>query len=114
MHRFVVQPSEGIVRIRLANCTVWDAVRPLPERGISVDIEGGAVVAIHPTGAEPRGTVDSTRDLRGRYLLPGLWDAHAHLALVPHGDLARRPPLESPIDRAVRAGRTALDALNAG
>lgn len=54
-------------------------------------------------------------DLDGRFLLPGLWDAHAHLALaLPQTDLSKRPPHEPAAERTVRAGRTALDALEAG
>jgi len=52
-------------------------------------------------------------DLEGGYVLPGLWDVHAHL-----GDLIPDPKhlleTESPIDYAIRAGRNAMDALRAG
>jgi len=52
-------------------------------------------------------------DLEGGYVLPGLWDVHAHLGdLIPDPKYLLEP--ESPIDYAIRAGRNAIDALQAG
>ena len=52
-------------------------------------------------------------DLKGGFVLPGLWNMHAHISdLHPdvHGILAREPVLPA----AIRAGRNAMDALKRG
>jgi imidazolonepropionase-like amidohydrolase len=67
------------------------------------------------SGQVPLAAEDADRvlDLEGGYVIPGLWDVHAHL-----GDLIPDPQFlletESPIDYAIRAGRNAIDGLRAG
>ncbi|MEC4613586.1 amidohydrolase [Tsukamurella tyrosinosolvens] len=44
---------------------------------VDVDVDGGRIVALSPTGAtRPAGDV---LDLDGRRLIPGLWDEHVHV-----------------------------------
>lgn len=50
--------------------------RVLPDR--TVTIAGGAVVAVAPS-TEARVDAARTVDGRGQWLIPGLWDMHAHL-----------------------------------
>ena len=59
--------------------------------------------------------VDTTIDLAGGYLMPGLWDVHAHLSMVfPQPALHLTPHHELPADRTVRCGRAAMQALEFG
>jgi imidazolonepropionase-like amidohydrolase len=52
-------------------------------------------------------------DLEGGYVLPGLWDVHVHLGdIMP--DIKSLMSRENMIDRAIRAGRNAIDALQFG
>jgi imidazolonepropionase-like amidohydrolase len=54
-------------------------------------------------------------DLAGASLLPGLWDAHAHLSMVfPQPALEYTPHHELPADRTIRCGRAAMQALEVG
>lgn len=61
----------------------------------TVTLVGGRILAVEPSAAArpPRGAV--LVDGRGRYLLPGLWDMHTHLANRPILQEGGRPaPLE--------------------
>ena len=46
-------------------------------------IEGERVAAIGPVGSIEIPAETETVDARGRYLIPGLWDAHIHLTVWP-------------------------------
>ncbi|WP_329064314.1 amidohydrolase [Streptomyces sp. NBC_01429] len=45
-----------------------------------VRIDNGLVTEVHPGGEAPRRPGERDTDLDGRVLLPGLWDAHVHIA----------------------------------
>ena len=98
----------------LTNCTVIDCTGNLPLKDMSVIIEEDRISELK-AGMYGSSTGEGERvlDLEGGYVLPGLWDVHAHL-----GDLIPDPKYlletESPIDYAIRAGRNAIDALQAG
>lgn len=102
------------MRTVLANCTVIDCTGKPPLTGMNVVIEGNTIAAMQAHEHAPAaGEGERVLDLEGGYVLPGLWDVHAHL-----GDLIPDPhfllPTESAIDYAIRAGRNATDALRAG
>ena len=62
----------------LANATLIDCVQPHARPGTSVLIENGRIAQIATApGQFPQGGADMV-DLRGAYLLPGLWDVHIH------------------------------------
>lgn len=98
----------------LTNCTIIDCTGKPPMNDMTVIIENNKIAALE-AGEYAREPVEGERvfDLDGGYVLPGLWDVHAHL-----GDLLPDPKHllenESPVDYAIRAGRNAMDALRAG
>ena len=60
-------------------------------------------------------SIDTRIDLAGNYVLPGLWDAHAHLSMVfPQPALHLTPHHELAADRTVRCGHAAMQALDYG
>jgi len=63
----------------LTNANVIDGLGSAPQRGATVVVRGGRIesVAAGAAGAPAGATV---LDLRGKYLLPGLIDAHVHIA----------------------------------
>ncbi len=61
----------------LQNATVIDATGAAPRVGVEVVVRGGRIASIGAPG--PAGAGIRTIDLRGRFLLPGLIDAHAHI-----------------------------------
>jgi imidazolonepropionase-like amidohydrolase len=98
----------------LTNCAVIDCTGKSPMKDMTVVVEGDKIAELKP-GAHKRTAGEGERvfDLEGGYVLPGLWDVHAHL-----GDLIPDPQhlleSESAIDYAIRVGRNAMDALRAG
>jgi imidazolonepropionase-like amidohydrolase len=79
------------MRTVITNATLIDCVNPAPAANTSVVIENGRIAEIFAAGRKPA-TGDSTViDIKGAYLLPGLWDVHIHpdylsLAEMPLAD----------------------------
>jgi imidazolonepropionase-like amidohydrolase len=61
----------------LRNATVIDGTGAPPRGGVDVVVRGGRIASIGAPQAEAAGA--RSIDLRGRFLLPGLIDAHAHI-----------------------------------
>ena len=79
-------PAQALV---LANGTIIDPSGKIPLTRATVVLERGRVVAIGPSPAIPPGA--RVVDARGKFLVPGLWDMHAHLAsLGPVGHAPER------------------------
>jgi imidazolonepropionase-like amidohydrolase len=62
----------------IQNVTVIDATGAPPRPGMSVGIEKGQIVEIKKSIHAPKGAdvIDGT----GKFLIPGLWDMHVHIA----------------------------------
>ena len=111
----------------LSNCTIIACDGNPPMRDMTLTVEGNRITdiakgAFAPQGGTMRGNGstqgmlgDGSRriDLAGGYLLPGMWEMHAHM-----GDLIPDPhnylDTEDLPDYTIRAGRVAMDALRAG
>jgi imidazolonepropionase-like amidohydrolase len=99
----------------LTNCTVIDCTGRPPLQDMTLVVEDNTITELaqgaydHPT---PEGQA-RVIDLEQGYVLPGLWDVHVHLGdIMP--DVKNLMSSETTIDRAIRAGRNAMDALRAG
>lgn len=66
------------MRTVVANSTLIDCVSPQPRPDTTVVIEGQRISQIVPNGSFSAGADDRVIDLKGAYLLPGLWDVHVH------------------------------------
>jgi imidazolonepropionase-like amidohydrolase len=71
------------MRTFLVNANVIDCVHPTPIDGATVILEGPKIAAVIPShGAQAEanrpGPEDEVIDLKGAWLLPGLWDVHIH------------------------------------
>lgn len=100
-------PSTDVI---LANASLIDGVQPEPQLKAAVVIRDGRIARVSstpPGRAERQGA--QVIDLGGAWLLPGLCDAHSHL-ISP----LQAPPGETVIDRYLRMGRAAMDALQVG
>jgi imidazolonepropionase-like amidohydrolase len=62
----------------LANVTLVDGTGAAPRKDVTVSVRGGRISAITESAPPPAAGVRRI-DLGGRYLLPGLIDAHAHI-----------------------------------
>ena len=101
----------------LTNCTVIDCTGKPPMQDTTVVVKGDKIAEVKPgTYREATGEGERVFDLKGGYLLPGLWNVHTHVGgLFPHlGDTQYRMSRESVIDCAIRAGRNMMDALQVG
>ena len=87
-------PQEAIA---LTNASVVSVRTGAVERGVTVVVRGGRIDSVGP-GAAPTGV--RSIDLKGRYVVPGLIDAHVHIATLPQ----LRAALESGVTTVRSAG----------
>ena len=67
------------MKYALKNAVILDGTKDMePLRGQSVLVEGETIVGLAPVGSEPMGF--EPVDLSGKYLMPGLFNMHVHLA----------------------------------
>ena len=67
------------MKYALKNAVILDGTKDMePLRGHSVLVEGETIVGLAPAGSEPMGF--ESVDLTGKYLMPGLFNMHVHLA----------------------------------
>ena len=80
-------PSGAPATIAIVGATLIDATGAPARPGMTVLVQGDRIVAL---GAEATVRVPPRArrvDARGKYLIPGLWDAHVHLTAVGETDL---------------------------
>src|ERR1700680_1496728 len=69
----------------LSHANLIDCVEPNVQPDTAVLIEDGRIRAILPSGEAGSVGDAQTIDLKGGYLMPGLWDVHIHPDyLLPH------------------------------
>ena len=93
------------------NCTVIDGLGGAPVRDAHVLVSGEGIERIHSGPSNGVASDTEVVDLDGGFMLPGFCSTHVHL-----GDLwpYREPSDETAAERAIRAGRNAMDALRCG
>jgi len=68
--------------VALTHVTVIDGTGAAPRANVTILIQNGRIVDVRPaTAGVPPGT--TITDLSGRYVIPGLIDAHVHLGTQP-------------------------------
>lgn len=82
--------------IALTNANVVNVRTGAVQRGVTVVLRGGTIESIGPGSATGARIID----LRGRYVVPGLIDAHVHIASLPQ----LRAALESGVTTVRSAG----------
>ena len=92
--------------IDLVGATLVDGTGAAPRKGITVSVRGGKISAITERAPQPVAGVRRI-DLGGRYLLPGLIDAHSH---IESPDAALRA-LQSGVTTSRVLGDTNLQAM---
>jgi imidazolonepropionase-like amidohydrolase len=63
----------------LTHATVIDGTGAAPRAGTTILIEGQRIAAVYPDGSRTLPKDVQVRDLSGRFVIPGLIDAHVHL-----------------------------------
>ncbi len=66
------------MRTLLNHATLIDCVTPTPQPDCSVLLEDGRIKEIFQAGATPAVGDAQVIDLKGAWLMPGLWDVHIH------------------------------------
>jgi imidazolonepropionase-like amidohydrolase len=89
------------------DATLIDGTGADPRPGVSVRVEDGRITRIAPNDAF-EGSDEAVIDASGRYLLPGLTDAHVHLGLT-EGDGQITRPLSAYAVKVVRFIEETLD-----
>jgi len=78
-HSPAVVPPQDAASVEITNVTVIDSARG-SRSGMYVTIADGRITSVRDApGRSPGRVVDGT----GKYLIPGLWDAHVHFAYEP-------------------------------
>ena len=94
----------------LDNCAIIDASSPSPREG-RVIISEGRIQDVAPASGRPTPGGAEVIDLKGGFLLPGLWDLHTHIGRGIPDSEARN---ESAAERTIRAGQNCMEALRLG
>lgn len=63
----------------LANAAVIDGTGAPVEHGMTIAIQGRRITAVYPAGSRPNPANATVLDLGGKYVIPGLIDAHVHI-----------------------------------
>jgi imidazolonepropionase-like amidohydrolase len=71
---FAAEPAQ-----LLEHATLIDGTGAPARPGTSILIEGGRIRGVYPDGSRSRPAGATNEDLSGRYVIPGLIDAHVHL-----------------------------------
>ena len=66
------------MKVVLANASLIDCVNPEPTADATVIVEDGRIAEIRDGGRYTATGEERVIDLRGSFLLPGLWDVHVH------------------------------------
>ena len=63
----------------LSHVAIIDGTGTPAQRDMTIAIDGGRIAAVYPDGRRPAPKGAQVMDLHGRYVIPGLIDAHVHL-----------------------------------
>ena len=91
----------------LSHVTVLDMTGGPPRPGMTLVLRDGRISALYPDGAEPLPDDATERNLNGGFVLPGLIDAHVHVATSPSGE-DRRDRTEARLKGALLGGVVAV------
>ena len=92
------------MRLALTNAALIDCINPGVQAPATVVIDNGRIsqISTDKVARSPSECVEI--DLKGAYLMPGLWDVHIHPDYFPFGEM----PL---VEQVTLFGRRLMDAL---
>ncbi len=89
--------------LALTGTTLFDGTGAPPRLGTTIVMRDGRIAAVFPDGAQPLPDNAERRDATGLWVLPGLIDAHVHLATDPSGP-DRRDQVLGRLGAALKGG----------
>jgi imidazolonepropionase-like amidohydrolase len=98
MTSLAAQSAPPATRLVLLHANVIDGIGAAAQRNVTVVLDGGKIVSIGTT--PPSGNAADTIDLAGRWVVPGLIDAHTHIAS------------QASMKRALESGVTTVRSAN--
>src|SRR5436305_60029 len=78
MQYLPLQPEAALMKTVLSHANLIDCIEPRVRPDNAVLIEDGRIRAILPSGEADKAGDAQIIDLKGGYLMPGLWDVHIH------------------------------------
>src|SRR5262249_33439323 len=94
--------------------TLFDGTGGAPVEDAVIGIEDGRIVPVGHADTAPPGNASTTLDLRDKFVMPGLVDAHSHASIVP-GDGDQSGQMRQPaVRQALRATANLRRDLAAG
>ena len=112
---YTVAQNPNTIKTVLTNCVVIDCTGKPPMEDMTVVITGGKIVEIKRGTYDPSPGETTVRvfNLKGGYVLPGLWNVHTHIGdiLPDPKNILANDPLPTTL---IRAGRNCMDALRRG
>ena len=110
----VFSPAFGSTETILINCNIIDGTGKPVAKNMVITISENTISNIEKGPYKSK--VETNReviDLKGGYVLPGLWNNHSHLSdLLP--DVNNILGKENTVSATIRAGRNAMDAIKRG
>lgn len=79
---FTIDAPAGASPLLLTHATVIDGTGAPARTDTTIDIDGNRIQALYPSGSRPTPQNAKVEDLRGRYVITGLIDAHVHITDV--------------------------------
>ena len=104
----------GSTEIILINCNIIDGTGKPVAKNMVITISENKINNIEKGPYKSEGETNrEIIDLKGHYVLPGLWNNHSHLSdLLP--DVNNILGKENTVSATIRAGRNAMDAIKRG
>lgn len=93
--------------VALTGLVLWDGTGAAPVQGMTLLLRGERIVEVFPDRSRPLPPGTSTRSMAGLFAMPGLVDAHVHIATDPSGEDARGRT-DRRLCRALQGGVTAV------
>jgi imidazolonepropionase-like amidohydrolase len=91
----------------ITHATLWDGTGAPARAGMTIVMQNGRISALHADGAQPLPAGAEVRDVASGFVMPGLIDAHVHLATNP-SSADRRDRVEQRLRLALQGGVVAV------
>jgi hypothetical protein len=64
--------------LRFIHANVFQSSTATVQQDMTVDVVNGKIKALYPSSSKNASKADTVIDCKGKFLMPGLWDMHAH------------------------------------